>query len=187
MDCRSEFWVYDFASAHTSKGVFWFSQPHEVATVMHPCLHTNTYLHNSFIERSCKSHPVVHIHVSLVLQEGWEVSKATVLNNNHQWTYVYKKQTPTHKNSVNAQANMKTNSFKLTCTQRMTHTEKQKAMKTQTHTTWLGTGSQEVYHIQVVSNVVKDLQFCHQSLVFTGCGSLWRTKYIRARPVSKWS
>lgn len=40
------------------------------------------------------------------------------------------------------------------------------------NTSWLGAGSQEVHHIQMVPNVVEDFQFSHQSLVFTGCGSL---------------
>lgn len=39
-------------------------------------------------------------------------------------------------------------------------------------TSWLGARSQKVHHIQMMSNVVEDLQFRHQSFVFAGCSAL---------------
>lgn len=51
---------------------------------------------------------------------------------------------------------------------------------TQTHTSSLRTGPQQVDHVQMMSDVVQDLELSHQGFVFTGCSSLWWTE------VGKW-
>ena len=38
-----------------------------------------------------------------------------------------------------------------------------------------GAGSQQVHHIQMISNVNQYLQLWHQGLVLAGCGSIWNT------------
>lgn len=57
---------------------------------------------------------------------------------------------------------------------------KNKFRVTPTHTASLRAGSQQVDHVQMMSDVVQDLKLSHQSFVFAGCSSLWWTK------VGKW-
>jgi len=42
------------------------------------------------------------------------------------------------------------------------------------HTTWFGACTEKIDHIEVMTNVIEDLQFCHQSLVFTGRSTICR-------------